>query len=140
MQRTVVVSAPPIADRRSHLRPRRVGITLLEVLIATAILAVSLTALGQRGFVAIQAATRAQQQSAAMVIARQAMDGVLSGVIPEPQREAAWPSNPEWVWRMDLGDVTEPGLRRLTIHVRQATDRPEESTVTLTQLQRRKAS
>jgi len=113
--------------------------TLLEVLIATALLAVSLAALGRRGFVAIQAAQKGERQSAGACIAREALDGLLSGSLAAPSRETAWPDQPDWVWWIETKPGPESGLVALSVHVRPTGDPPGTPLLTLSQLVRRTA-
>lgn len=113
--------------------------TLLEVLIATAILAVSLMALGRRGFVAIQAAQKGERQAAGAEIAREALDGLLAGTLAPPARETGWPDQPEWVWWIDIAPAEQEGLVRLSVHVRSASEPVGTPLLSLSQLVRRQA-
>lgn len=122
--------------RAAFRRSRRQGITLLEVLLATAILAISLTALGRRGFVAIRAAEKSRQQAEAVLVARSALDGVLAHTLRPAATETRWSDVNEWVWWSETTPSETPGLVTLRVHVREQSASPRIPILTLAQLVR----
>lgn len=138
MQRTPLRIGSRTTSGQSRVS-RRGGMTLVEVLIATAILAVSLMALGRRGFVAIQAAQKGERQAAGAGIAREALDGLLAGTLAPPARETTWADQPEWVWWIEVKPSEQEGLVRLSVHVRSANEPAGTPLLSLSQLVRRQA-
>lgn len=114
----------------------RTGITLLEVLLATAIMAIALTALGQRGFVAIRAAERSRQQAEGILVARSALDGLLAHTLRPAATETRWSETSEWLWWSETAPSETAGLITLRVHVREQSDLPRVPTLTLAQLVR----
>jgi len=117
-------------------RSRRRGVTLLEVLLATAIMAIALTALGRRGFVAIRAAEKSRQQAEAVLIARSALDGLLAHTLRPAATETRWSDTSEWLWWSETTPSETAGLVTLRVHVREPSDSPRVPTLTLAQLVR----
>ncbi len=128
--------SPGRLRRRFRARGSRSGITLLEVLIATAILAVSLAALGRRGFVAIHAAENGRKQLEGTLIARHVLDAIQAGTLAPSSVETAWTDATEWRWWTTRKPGPEAGLTILEVLVRHEADRPGEPQVALTQLVR----
>lgn len=128
--------SPGRLRRRSRNRGLRNGITLLEVLIATAILAVSLAALGRRGFVAIHAAESGQKQLEGTLIARHVLDAIQAGSLVPTPSETIWQDGTEWRWWTTRRPGPETGLTILEVFVRHEADRSDEPQVVLTQLVR----
>lgn len=122
-------SRPPLLGGRS-----RGGMTLLEVLIATAILAVSFAALGRRGFVAIHAAESARKQLEGTLIARHVLDAIQSGSLAPATSQTVWRDATEWHWWTTRRPGPESGLTTLQVFVRHESDRPDEPTISLSQL------
>ena len=106
-----VPSRPQSADTR-------LGFTLLEVLLATAILAGALTALSQLSTNGVNAALRIELETQAAVICQSKLDELLATSEPiEIGRATPFSAAPDWSWRVELTDGPSPSLALLTVCV-----------------------
>ena len=93
--------------RRSG-RSVRAGVTLLEVLLATVILATSLAALGQMISNGVMAGVRCEQQAEAAVRCQSKLDELLAGVEPlTPVSAASFSDDPSWTWTLEVAPFQE---------------------------------
>ena len=120
---------------RHHLRVHRHGTTLLEVLLASVILAVALAALTQQSFVAAQAARRTELETQASVrcssrlnellASRRKLNGPQSGVCED---------DASWHWEVDWDPTQFPDTHRITVRVWQEGPNRRLTTLSLTRL------
>jgi prepilin-type N-terminal cleavage/methylation domain-containing protein len=105
---------------------RRDGLTLVEVLLATALLAMALTALAQLQYSGVRAVTSAQLEAEAMLLCQSELDAVLVGVHLSPASSTAnnsllmtepLASDPTWSRRISLEPTRTPGLMSLTVEI-----------------------
>jgi len=108
----------------------RPGFSLLEVLLATAILAGSLVALSELAAIGRIHASMAEDGAAAVRICRSLMGEILAGIEPVASvREQAVEDEPGWLYSVEVEPVRRPGLVAIRVTVRQEeaeTGRPVE--------------
>ncbi len=98
--------------------PRRAGFSLLEVLLATAILLGCLIVLGQLAAVGRDHARSAEDLTTAQLLCQTKLNEVLAGVTPvrtveqEPLEET-----PGWVYSIEVDSLGQPGLVSLRVTV-----------------------
>ena len=103
------------------------GFTLVEVLVALAVLAIALTAVLRTMGQAIDATATLREQSIALWVAQNRL--------AEHQMRRDWPSpdtkdgdaefgGVKWFWREQVTTTPEPRMRRIEITVRRSADSP----------------
>ena len=103
------------------LRPsqRRSGLSLLEVVLALVILAMSIVAIGQLMAIGGQQSVTAMQQSRGQLYAQSLLDSVAVGILP--MQSTGWTgieSDIEWEYTLEIEDNTLQGLKAVTAIVR----------------------
>ena len=93
------------------------GFTLLEVLLATAILAVALTAVGQLASNGRRAALRAERESLAALFCASTLDRILSGAATVDEVNGTTHPDGAWTITAIAVDGPTPTLSRLTVRV-----------------------
>ena len=106
---------------RNRRQQTRSGFTLLEVLLATVILASALTAVGQLASNGQSAALRAERESEAALICQSELDAILSGTARIDRNHRVRAVNDEWLATTTVSDGPTPTLAQLTIRVEAAT-------------------
>lgn len=109
--------SPVIAQQRLSLSARR-GLTLLEILLASVILATALAVIGQQNAVGVQAAIRTQLETEAAIhcqnlLSRLVTTGVPNGMIsnqPIPETDG-------WLWSATRTASPFEELQMLTVSV-----------------------
>lgn len=102
------------------------GFTLIEMLVAVAVLAIALAAIISNGARYAANAASLRDKTLAMVVARNRLT--------ELQVQPAWPAigkaddtvkigDIEWVWRTTVIETQDPGLRRIDIRVEKKGER-----------------
>jgi type II secretion system protein I len=105
-------------------RPRR-GFTLLEVILALAILAGSLAALGEVMRLADQNAASTRDETQAQIIASSVMDELIAGFLPLSavnQQPVAVESDPPWVFSIALEQTAYVEVIAVRVLVEQQAD------------------
>ena len=125
----------PAATRRSPIpdsstdrnpRTRRRAVSLLEVILALAILAGALAAIGELVRVGVRHASAAQDISAGQLHCQSIMDQLSAGVLPMgAAADVPLALDPEWLYSIEVQSQTLQGLMRVTVAVRR--DEPRGS-------------
>jgi type II secretion system protein I len=112
---------------------RRSGLTLLEVILALAILAGSLAALGELAGRSMRNAEVARATSEAQLLCETKLAEIAAGITPaDPVSDAPWQSasdleietSQEWLYSVEVKSTDLDGLLSVRVTVRQ--DRPRE--------------
>lgn len=96
------------------------GFSLLEVLVALAVLALALFALSRSAGVTIQAATHREEALLAGLVAGNVLAEIrLTEISPAPGRREGQQrqGDREFYWRANIADSDVPGIRRIDIAV-----------------------
>jgi len=112
--------------RRFHNPPRDRGFTLLEILVAVAVLALALTAIISGGSNAARAAGSLRDKTLALWVAHNRLT--------EIDLQPTWPQlgtssddvkmgGEDWTWHAEVIGTQDPTLRRINIHVNKRNDR-----------------
>ncbi len=117
---------------------RRSGLSLLEVVLAVAILAGALAALGHQASVGVNAALRSELSTEAALICQSRMDFLqVEGLRRLPVVEQPVDGRKDWRWSAELMPSEFEGLHLLRVSVHKASGRLERwSRWTLTRLVR----
>ena len=103
-------------DRKS----RRNGLSLLEVILAIAILGGALAVIGELVRLGSLAASRAENLSKAQIMADSRMAELSAGAIPlQSVAEAPCEEDPEWVYTVNVGESGRVGLLTVEVIVQQ---------------------
>jgi prepilin-type N-terminal cleavage/methylation domain-containing protein len=101
------------------MKARR-GFSLLEVLLATAILVGSLVVLSELAAIGRIHASAAEDGAAAVRICRSVTSAILAGIEPvSPVREQPVDDEPGWLYSVEVEPVDRPGLVAIRVTVRQ---------------------
>ena len=101
----------------------RCGITLLEVILATAILAMSMAALGQLTFNGVDAALRTKMESEAAIRCRSVINEILAGSLTAThESERHFRDTTDWTWSVSVRSESIRTMTLLTVTVRHATN------------------
>ena len=99
----------------------RKGLSLLEVLLAMAILGLSLVSIGGLVQLGYRSATDAKLQTEAYVICDSKMAEVIAGVLPlESSGGQTVEENPDWIYSVEVSNADRFGLFHVRVTVEQA--------------------
>lgn len=112
-------------SRRRQIAAVRNGLSLLEVMLAVAILFLAVAALGELVRLGLRSAQQAQLKTAAQLLCESKISEITSGLLPpEPISGAAFDPivdgdevASDWVYSIELAPVEEEGLVALTVTV-----------------------
>lgn len=107
---------------RRDLRIERRGLTLLEMLLAASILAMSLAVLARQNGVGVRAALRSQLETEAAVLCQSQLNRLLAEkatieTIPERPLANAGSQSRGWMWSAQVEPSSLPELRLVTVTV-----------------------
>ena len=129
----------PQSCLRQDQQIKRRGLTLLEMLLAAAILAMSLAVLARQNGVGVRAALRSQLETESAVLCQSQLNRLLSEKTPadsvaeRPLTEAGSKSH-RWMWSAQVEPSSVPELRLVTVTVFAEGMHREISTVKLSRL------
>lgn len=111
-------------DSRSDRDPRR-GLSLMEVILAMAILGVALAVIGELLRMGFRSSAQARDGAVAQMLAQSKMAEIASGVVP-PDPIAATPFEfyPGWYYSIDVQPTEQEGLLTVQVLIEQESDRP----------------
>jgi hypothetical protein len=99
---------------------RREGISLLETILAIAILAGAMITLGELVRIGTRAGGAARELTEAQLICESIVSAIVSGATePESITRAVIPTNEEWLYTIWLGATEQEGLVELRVRVEQ---------------------
>lgn len=129
----------PQSRLRRDLRIKRRGLTLLEMLLAASILAMSLAVLARQNGVGVRAALRSQLETEAAVLCQSQLNRLLAEktsieTIPERPLAEADSESHRWMWSAQVEPSSMPELRLVTVTVFAEGIHREISTVKLSRL------
>lgn len=117
--RTRRIPAAPAGHTAHGVDRRRPGFSLLEVILALAILVGAAAVVGQLWQVATRAAVQNELQTEAVVRAETVLNEVLAGVYPlQSQTEQPFEDDPAWTWSVDVQPLDAGTLQLVTVTVR----------------------
>ena len=100
--------------------PKRAGLSLLEVILAIAILGVSLATLGQLIRIGARNAAEARDLTMAQLYAESQMARLAAGVdLLDPVQESQYDDAGNYVYSVDVWATDLPGIRSVTVSVKQ---------------------
>lgn len=111
------------------------GVSLLEVILALAILAGAMAAIGELLRVGARHATAAFEQSVGQLHCQSILDQIRAGVLPASSaQDAPLPLDPDWLYSVEVQSLSLDGLLQVVVHARRADDtRSQPRLVTLVQ-------
>src|SRR5438309_8412079 len=97
----------------------RRGISLMEVLVATAIFLFSMVALGRLIILSGDISVEVQQQAQAAHMAQAKLAEVIAGAVPlSSQSDVPFDEDPDWQWSLDAqSDASVTGIYRIQVKV-----------------------
>jgi len=102
-------------------RSRRRGLSLLEVILALAILGISMSAISQLFFLGSRSASQATLRNEANILADTKMAELVAGIIdPQSSGQNAIAEAPGWIYIVQVDDAEQPGLLVATVTVQTA--------------------
>lgn len=129
----------PQSCLRQDQQIKRRGLTLLEMLLAASILAMSLAVLARQNGVGVRAALRSQLETEAAVLCQSQLNRLLAEkalmeTIPERPLADAGSQSHRWMWSAQVEPSSVPELRLVTVTVFAEGIHREISTVRLSRL------
>ncbi len=123
--------------RRSIRRREAQGFTLLEVIVALAILVMAVAVLGELARFSLKNAKAAKELSRAQMLAESKMSELIAGVVPlEATSDAAFDDLPaatagDWRYSIEVDDTETTGLMAVSLVVKPAENASNSNTFTL---------
>lgn len=103
--------------------PERRGLSLLEVVLAIAILGIAMVAIVELLNIGYRAAISSRLRTEAALLCDSKMAEVAAGVLPvQGMSLTTLPENPTWNYSIDVQPSSQLGLLTVTVTVRQATN------------------
>lgn len=94
------------------------GLTLLEVILALTILALSMVAIGELIRMGTHSARDAQDLTQAQILCESKLSEIVAGAAPyEPVDRAMFPTDPDWYYSVMLEPTEEQGVMALAVIV-----------------------
>ena len=114
--------------------PKHHGLTLLEVVLALAILAIAFGILAQLSGLGMRAAREARQLTRGQIYCESIMAEMTSGATSPSQSQGSVPQDPNWTYETALEAADVNGMVRLIVVVQRADDLGIGSRVQLVRL------
>lgn len=109
------VAAVPAARARPRLAR---GLTLLEVILAIAILGGCLAVIGELARMGVRHAEEARELTMAQLLCEGKLEEVAAGATPAESASAVpFESEPDWTYTIEVGSLEEPGLIQVRVTV-----------------------
>ena len=109
------------ARQRKRIACKSRGLSLLEVILSIAILALALMAIGDLIATGFRSAKNAEELSEAQILCDTKMAEVVAGVLPlESSAGNTIEENPEWEYDVEIEPAALPGLLQIRVRVRQS--------------------
>lgn len=127
------------ANRHSRARAiattGRRGVTLIEMLLATAILAVALTVLAQQNTFGVQAALRAELETESALRCQSLLNQLLlNHQLSDRPAQNSFSDDPAWKWQLSVRASQWPGLQLVHVEVFRSGEYESLSRTRLTRL------
>ncbi|MCA9267984.1 MAG: prepilin-type N-terminal cleavage/methylation domain-containing protein [Planctomycetales bacterium] len=111
----------------------RRGLSLLEVILALAILAISMAAIGELIRMGTRAARQAEDLTRAQILCESKLSEIVAGVqTADPVSRLGFPAEPGWYYSVDLAPTDDQGVMALTVLVETNIDAPRPTAFSLT--------
>jgi len=96
------------------------GLTLLEVILALAILAGSIAVLGELVRIGVRSGSEAEDSTRAQMLCESKLSAILAGVdTPDPVQQLPFEMDPQWVFSVNLAATDQEGMVALIVTVEQ---------------------
>ncbi len=115
----------PPSSRPSCRRMRRRGISLLEVIIATAVLLSSVMVLSRLAFLARRHAAAGEDRTKAQMLCSNIMSEMMAGTRPQESASPQIFEGDLWMYSVDVEQVGMMPLAKVTVRVFRLPDDPE---------------
>lgn len=103
---------------------KRQGLSLLEVILALAILAFSMAAIGELIRIGTTSASNAEDYTEGQLLAESKLSEIMSGVItPDPVTRVPFPTNPDWYYTIELAQTEDTEVMSLGVTVEKYIER-----------------
>ncbi len=117
-RRTAELQTTVDCQMPDRVRTKRQGMTLLEVVLALAILAMALGLLGQLVQTGARAAAAARDETRAQLACESVLAGVVAGAIAAQSVDGApYEADPEWSYSLDVQPANTYGLISVRVSV-----------------------
>ena len=104
-------------------KTRNRGLSLLEVILALAILGISMSAISQLFFLGSRSASQATLRNEANILADTKMAELVAGILePQSTGQTLIPEAPDWVFSIQMDNGEQPGLLIATVTVQTTGD------------------
>ena len=111
-------SRSDIAYGSAGASPPRRGMTLLEVVIALALLFAALAAISEVLRMGSVSAVKAQLRAEASLLGESKLNEVIAGIVPlTPVEQQSFDDAPQWTWTLTVEDDTDVSIKRLLLTV-----------------------
>ena len=117
---------------RTSQRRARAGITLLEIVLSLALLAIATSLLAQLVSLGTRAATAARDQSKAQLLCASIMAEIVSGSLPA--QATSWtpsPTDASWLYQVSTGTTPSETVIAVQVSVQRAAELPRSSSFSL---------
>ena len=108
------------AEQRAAANRR--GLSILEVMLAIAILGASLAAIGQLVSLGARGAEGARHATKAAVLCENKMSELVVGLTPLAPTSGQFEEDPEWSYQIDVATVDQTGLLNVMVEARPTDD------------------